>query len=577
MPMLGVAATLDPVIHSSKIKTVESKISYSSDLITNEKVESRASTNLVDILRSTPSLNISQAGGPGGNYTISIRGAESRHTLVLIDGIKVNDPSDSTNSFNMPALTSLDIESIEVLKGPQGVLYGSDAIGGVINIITKKGERGGKLSLASGVVDEVSNSTSYYGKSNALYLNAFYNESNEISSLRSDSETDKSQNKGLTLNYTQVLGDVDIDWKVKFLDSFLEFDNALGDSDIPFSQTLNQLYSQRVTLKNLIHSISYVKNDRFSKFDGRSQYRYSGERVVNDIYYQHDQESLKAIFGLSHDYSTYSQSTIEDQKVNQYDAYASFDFQLSKLVLNQGVRVTIHEEFEKQITSSHGVIYDLGDRLKLKANYATGFKAPTPYQLYTVDAGTSGTTFGNIDLEPEKSRSLELSLFKQGNTSYSITLFDTHIDNFINYILIPSTTNSTYENADSLRTYGVDIGFSKKLKQFSFSFNGVLSKSHDSRRANALKKPKQKVNFTVDHKINDKQSIHLDAFWVASQYDFGDKHIKAYDIFNISYLYSQETYNLKAGVQNLFDRDYEEVSGYNTLGINYFLKLTVNY
>jgi vitamin B12 transporter len=577
IPMLSTAAVIDPIINSSKLETRESNVSYSTDIITSENIDAEASTSLVDVLRSTPSLNISQTGGPGGNYTVSIRGAESRHTLVLIDGIKVNDPSTSDNSFNMPSLTSLDIEKVEVIKGPQSVLYGSEAIGGVINIITKKGEQGGKLSVSSGAVNEISNSTSFYGKSNALYLNAFYNDSETLSALSSDSEEDKSTNKGLTLNYSQVFKSFEVDWKIKFLDSFAEFDNAFGDSAVPFSKTINQVYSQKITLNNLSHSISYIKNDRFSKFDKQTEINYGGDRVVNEILYNFKKDKVNSVIGVTHDYSTYIQSGIDDFKVNQYDAFASVDFKIANVLVNQGLRVTVHEQFDEKITSSHGVVFDLGNRLKLKASYATGFKSPTPYQLYTKDITTFGTTFGNDDLKPETSRSTELSLFKQGLSSFSVTLFDTHIDNFINFVKIPSTSNSTFENAESLRNYGIDFGVSREFKKSTITLNAILSKSHDSKREYALKKPGQKISASSSYRINEKNSFHIDTYWVSSQYDFGNKEIKAYDVFNISYLLKKKAYALKLGVQNLFDRQYEETSGYNTLGVNGFAKIDINY
>jgi outer membrane receptor for ferrienterochelin and colicin len=198
---------------------------------------------------------------------------------------------------------------------------------------------------------------------------------------------------------------------VKYLDSFLQFDNALVDSDIPYSKTINQVYSQKLKLKNLSHTLSYIKNDRFSKFDPTTQITYSGERVLNEVSYTLQKGKLNSVFGFNHDYSTYNQSGIENFKLNQYDAFASVESKFQRVILTQGLRLTIHEQFNEKITSSHGVVLDLGDRLKLKANFATGFKSPTPYQLYTEDTTSFGTTLGNDDLEPETSRSSEISLF----------------------------------------------------------------------------------------------------------------------------------------------------------------------
>jgi outer membrane receptor protein involved in Fe transport len=121
------------------------------------------------------------------------------------------------------------------------------------------------------------------------------------------------------------------------------------------------------------------------------------------------------------------------------------------------------------------------------------------------------------------------------------------------------------------------MGFSQEFSKSSFTLSAVLSKSHDSKRQFALKKPGQKVNGSVSYRINDRNSFLVDGYWVASQYDFGDKLIDAYDVFNISYLLNRKAYALKIGLNNLFDRTYEEVSGYNTFGLNGFIKLDINY
>jgi vitamin B12 transporter len=118
-------------------------------VIPGDKINNASPGSLVDVLREVPGLTVTQSGGPGGTTEVSIRGAEAGHTLVLIDGVRVNDPASARNIFDFAVFSPTDIERIEILRGPQSALYGSDAMGGVINIITRK--RTGKLSASVGV------------------------------------------------------------------------------------------------------------------------------------------------------------------------------------------------------------------------------------------------------------------------------------------------------------------------------------------------------------------------------------------------------------------------------------------
>jgi vitamin B12 transporter len=143
VPDIVVTATRTPL----SISQAGSAIS----VISGEEIAKASAKSVADVLRQVPGLNIVETGGPGSSTTVRIRGGESRHTLVLIDGVRVNDPSAGNNEFDFASLVPTDIERIEVLRGPQSALYGSDAIGGVINVITRKGRGGPHFNASSEV------------------------------------------------------------------------------------------------------------------------------------------------------------------------------------------------------------------------------------------------------------------------------------------------------------------------------------------------------------------------------------------------------------------------------------------
>lgn len=140
-PAEGTRVLEDVVVSATRTLTSVSKLGSSVTVITSEEIEDRQQTQVIDVLRSVPGLSVVQTGPKGGTVSIFMRGTENRHTLVLVDGVEFRDATQTGANADLRNLTTDNIERIEVVKGPQSVLYGSDAIGGVINIITRKGQK----------------------------------------------------------------------------------------------------------------------------------------------------------------------------------------------------------------------------------------------------------------------------------------------------------------------------------------------------------------------------------------------------------------------------------------------------
>ncbi|MDP2036052.1 MAG: TonB-dependent receptor plug domain-containing protein, partial [Ignavibacteria bacterium] len=134
----SVKTTLNEVLVSAtKTATPYYAIGSSVSVVTSEVIQQKQLKTVVDILRDVPGISVSQQGGPGKLTYVTMRGANSNHTLVILDGVEMNDPSSPNNAFDFSSLNAKEIDRIEVVRGPQSTLYGSDAIAGVINIITK--------------------------------------------------------------------------------------------------------------------------------------------------------------------------------------------------------------------------------------------------------------------------------------------------------------------------------------------------------------------------------------------------------------------------------------------------------
>src|SRR5918997_6510536 len=138
----------DVVVTATRTPQPIQRLGSAVTVITAEEIAKSSARDVADLLRQSPGVTVTQNGGPGQIQTVSLRGGEVRHTLVLVDGIRVNDPSSTGREFDFSTLVLADVERIEVLRGPQSALYGSDAMGGVINIITKRGRGAPKATLA---------------------------------------------------------------------------------------------------------------------------------------------------------------------------------------------------------------------------------------------------------------------------------------------------------------------------------------------------------------------------------------------------------------------------------------------
>jgi vitamin B12 transporter len=144
LPQANAALAQEPdfVVTATRTPLAVTQAGSAITVIPGEEIAKASPKSIADVLRRAPGLSVTENGGPGGVTTVRLRGAESRHTLVLIDGIRVNDPSQPAGEFDFAAIVPTDLERIEVLRGPQSAIYGSDAIGGVINIITRRGRWG---------------------------------------------------------------------------------------------------------------------------------------------------------------------------------------------------------------------------------------------------------------------------------------------------------------------------------------------------------------------------------------------------------------------------------------------------
>ncbi len=475
------------------VPTPESNVASSITVIASQQIEEHQWRTVPDVLETVPGLSVAQYGPPGALTSIFIRGMNSNHVKVLIDGVDVSDPSNPNDSFDFGQLLASDIERIEILRGPQSGLYGSDAIGGVINIITKKGL--GPLKV-TGTIEGGSfgtlNQTFHASGSQSIFnysfnLDHFHTTDVPITPLfellpgeqRIDTSYDNLTfstklgadiNEHLSLNYigryTSSNYTFPGDENCSFIPPYNCYQNTAPSLQVDHDfytrgEAVTSFFDNR--LKNYL-GINYSDIHTFDtdpyygdstnqgqrvKFDWRSVIEaLPGETVV--VGADHETETL---FANAPGYGEFDQDASRNDAGGFAELQSSF---YNRFFLVSNVRYDDYDTFGGHVTYRFAPAFIVPTtETKLKASYGTGFKAPTLYELYVNEPGIE---IGNPALQPEESTGYDVG-FEQplfhDRFSFGATYFHNNITNLIEGV--PTSSGAfTNVNVDRALTEGVE-------------------------------------------------------------------------------------------------------------------------
>lgn len=574
-----------PILANAQIQTntvvVSSKIdsrkeTFSNETLVLEDMGSDSTGLLIQKLSQVPGVFVNQTGGPGSQATIHIRGSEFRHVLVLIDGVRVNDASTTSKEANINALNVGDIARVEVIKGTQSLLYGSDAIGGIVNIITKDEIERNSISLMKGFSEQATLVQKINGAGINGVLSYQYDQSEGISSFRKGDERDAYVNRNLHLKLIKKWNDsLKSELLIKDNNQYTEFDNSATDEDGIYSKNHQTIYSHKLSgkVKDISWSLrnSLNRNDRPNDFRS-SQTLYEGIEQVNEFIAVKELNGGKLLFGIENLNEEFTQSRIDRESAYLNSVYTMYDWQNDELFGQVGLRASEHKAFGSFLTPGAS----LGKKLakgSLSANIQRGFKAPSLYQLYGEDA-----TFGkkpNTELEPESSWAYDLTYRNDNNLSASV--FYTKIDNVI-------LNNNTPINGKYLEVSGAEGSYSVIGNDYNLSLSAGLFQYFNPDKEKMYKRPNERVVIDYINFLNDNSEFNLNFQYVGRRYDQNfnvspteDVKLKSYELVNFSYTYREEKRNWIVGVDNLFNEFYESAFGYAVLGQTVYLKMQIFY
>jgi len=582
----GVIELEEVVVTATRTEVPLREIASSVTIIDSEMIEERHLRTVEAVLRDVPGLDIVQSGGPGGITAAFLRGSESDHTLVLVDGVQVNDPI--SGQFDLADLTADNIERVEIIRGPQSTLYGSDAIGGVIQIITKKGTGAATSSVLfeGGSFGSFRESIQVRGATEradyAFAVARFDTEGfSKASEKAGNAEKDGYQNTTLSSRVgLDLLRDVRLEWTTRYTDAQADL-----DAGFPFQDDPNLVHrsSSFVTATRLAapimkgwdqHLLLSLNQSGFEDTDTDTP---SNNRKNDAIGKRLDWRHIfsaghrdRLTIGYEHEFlSGKSQSAFGgfDEALTTNAGYVFNELRLTPFIINLGLRLDDNSRFGSETTYKAEAAYlakTAGS--KLRVAYGTGFHGPTLVDLFFPGSG-------NPDLEPERSRSIEAGFDQpllEGKIRLAVTYFHARIENLIVFVVSdPVTFAGMTENVQQAQINGAELEIvvvPSDIWTLIASYSLTETKNLDTAKE-LLRRPRHKASGTLTvHPVkNLRVDLHLRH--VGQRVDFGDVQLADYTLVNLAGTYDlTDATEVFARAENLFDQEYEEIAGYGTSG-----------
>ena len=569
------------VVTADRIKSTLDK--SPSDIKVFEQKDIEKANSINELLNTESDLRLAQSGPIGGNSSLFLRGSDSSHTLVIIDGIIMNDPSNPNRQFDFGRLSLNNVERIEILKGSQGLLYGSNAIGGVILITTTKAQdkATGSALVDYGTFDTFNSAINVQKKisSTSLSMGIDHFKTNGFSAANisknagADNDGEKlttlsgalkqaiTNNDELVFNYRYVKGETDLDKG-----------GGAGNDDKDDTQFTEQQFMKagyNHTWSSAETDIAYTKSIHHRTLNAQPSVMSKGENntvAINHTQYTND--FLTQNFNLDFQH--------EEDQLKHFNENLSFFLynrvEYGPAIINFGARLDSNKYFGEHVTYKVALMHFFS-AFTLKMSYSTGFRAPSINQLYD-------PTYGNKNLKPEESQSAEIGFdipFSE-RFKYLSTFFYTDLHERLSY----DPVSFVNQNHGRARIIGVENNFNTKITD---SFNAGLSLTCLSARDTTAKKklarrPNLNSKLSFSYK-KEKHAATLEGDFTGKRPDVDNAgntvSMPSYTIFNMSYtLDINQHFATYVKVKNILDRDYEEVFGYGTggraasLGVKYY-------
>ncbi|MCG3701066.1 TonB-dependent receptor plug domain-containing protein [Aliarcobacter butzleri] len=561
--------TLETITVTSATKTEQSikDVTSNVDVITAEDIEARKFKTVVEALQTLPGIQVSPSGGIGQQTSVFLRGMASNKTLVLIDGIRLNDPT-GLSGANFEHLMINDIERIEVIKGAQSSIWGADASAGVINIITKSAEKGthggasveyGKYNTKTSKATVSHKNENFDAKLSALRVDtdgfsAMTPRGEKAKKYEDDGYENTTANLKLGYNFDQ---NNRVSTSYEIIDTKVDYDNSPNSNDRAKTKThlanVNYENKNDIAITNVYANYTDITREySYGNFDG-SVKEYGVKSTVPYL-------SETSFITIGTDYKEFEHENNLDKKYDNKAIYITntnkfFD---DKTIFTESLRYDKYSDFDNKATGKVGVKQYIIDDLNLSSNYGTGYNVPTIYQLFE-PAGMWGN-IGNADLQPEKTKGYDIGVEYKG---FSITYFHTKVNNMIDW-------RNGYENIEGdSKLKGTEIAYKNYITEdmfFNLNYTNLSAKNAD--KEDLARRAKDKVGFGIDYYGLKDFHFNINGEYIGTRYDRANKQGAStgnYTIWNGVVDYDiNKTFSTYVKLDNMFNKDYQIVDGYAT-------------
>lgn len=561
--------TLEQIIVSANnIEQSVRSVTSEMHVITAEEIEAKHYTTLIQALNTLPGISFTQNGGLGSSTSIFLRGSSNNRTLILIDGIRANDPS-STTGANLANIMIANIERIEVIKGAQSGVWGSDAAAGVINIITKDSpDTFINTEVGSYNTKKLSVATTLKAEKTSLALSASHIETDGFTSYAPRGEnigqyeddgydntnfsakfsTDFGENGSLNVahHHTKALSDYDAEYANPNSDGAVDAQTDLTSIEYKIDNT-------KLTLQQSLFTSNQKESDYTDNVEGTTQSiqltQQLGNLILGTAYSYNKIDSEKPIYAYPAPtyIKTYQNQLLQKTDTTTVSAFANHSHEFEGVVFNEALRWDNYSNFDPKFTGKIGAKFPIDELSSISMNYGTAYNAPSLMQI------VNPWGISNPSLKPENSRELSLNYTNGG---FILSLFDKNIEDLIEW------QSSQFQNVEgSTNIKGYEISYSKSLGKIDISTNFTRLKTEKEDGTPLARRPETQIGFDMTWYATNQLDINLNTQYIGERSE--EHYTQNYSVWNANLNYQiNKSISAYLKVENLFDTYYQVIDNY---------------
>lgn len=572
-------STDEYVVTATRTTLTQKEVPQSVEVIDKEEIENVGAITVRDVLKTATNLIIADGAGGHGDH-FSIRGSGTNDILFLINGRRIAGenmyPNGSGNTRILDRLNLSNVERIEIVRGPGGALYGSDAQGGVINIITKKSE---KPEFTVGFASGSREMSNYYhldsgkaGKLSATFDANFSKMRNFDGKAGTGFSYGPKQSFTLDMDY-EMDGDNSLNLTLDYSKEHLQYQGTRS-----ITKRDQNLKTASLSYQGKSGNSEYSLTSTYSQFENETsdlKYKYWNIEARDSI---QTAENNKLTFGAEYranDGSAYVQTG--DDTAKQYAVYVQDEYHVGdKLLLVPSVRYDHHDSFGSHTSPNLGATYFFTDKSRFKANYGSAYRAPSVDELYGL-FGHSGMfqVYGNPNLKPEKTKGYELSYEQEFNdaTSAKLTYFNNRKEDAINLVAISAAgqryPDQRFVNIENTKSQGIEFEIKHELGSgFTLIGNYDWLDSEDESTGNRLTYTARNTYTAKLMWTDPAQTGWSVTAWNKWYTDYTDDGESSYSGNTFNFVVNKrwgDKYRAYVGIDNLFDKEISELYYYGRL------------